>query len=402
VINGILTELDPGYQEDMRLLRELLRRHELVETLASHAMRRALFDRLESLLPGDPYVWQHRSIIERDMQNAIEAVRFARQATKADPHNSAFANTLGFALELEARRADDDLKYHALTSEATKIFEDGIKKNATDAYSYLGLFNVLREKISREKSADEKRVLTAQALSLLTDAYDETNESGKIAGELAKIKSQLGSTQEGVDIVRDALRRKPSDGRLRDLLIRFLNEQKQYSSALEIAREGAKLDPTSWRLQRWLARLRQRTGAEFNAIRGNYEAAIRHHKGDVGLIVEYAAFLFRNLELDEAKAAFSDVSSQSMSQQDRRRVRERWLGTDDSPVVFTGKIQRLQGARGRILAIPGNFEVSFWRTSEATKRLREGETVRFQVGFTANGPEARIANIKISDRFLTR
>ena len=81
-------------------------------------------------------------------------------------------------------------------------------------------------------------------------------------------------------------------------------------------------------------------------------------------------------------------------------VRERWLDAHGSAMVFTGKIQPFRGARGFILAVPENFEVSFWRTHEAAKSLREGETVRFQVGFTASGPEAKIANIKVSGRLV--
>jgi tetratricopeptide (TPR) repeat protein len=400
VINGILSELDPGYPEDMRLLREVMRRRELIGTLAAHAMRRALFERLEALLPGDPYVWQHRSIIEREMQDPAQAVKFGRQAAKADPTNAAFANTLGFALEFEARGIDDPLKRQALLSEATKIFEEGTKRNSGDPYSYLGSFNILRQRIDREKDQNEKRVLMATALSLLTDAYDETDQSEKIAGELAKIRSQLGTVQDGVDVVRQALSKKHGDPRLRDLLIRFMSEQGHHGDALDVAREGAKLDPTSWRLQRWLARLRQRTGGEINAIKGNYEAAIRHHKGDKGLMVEYAAFLFKALRTDEAKTAFHDVSSLSMSTQERRMVREKWLEATGAPITFTGKVQPLRGARGSILAIPENFEVAFWRTSDATKRLGEGDTVRFQVNFTANGPEAKIANIRVPVRMI--
>jgi tetratricopeptide (TPR) repeat protein len=371
--------------------------------LASHSMRRALFERLETLLPGDPYVWQHRSIIERNMQNAPESVRFARQALKAQPTNSAFANTLGLALEFEARGVEeDDLKRQALLSEASKIFEAGIEKNSADPYSYLGLFNILRQKIDREKDQDTKRELVATALSLLTDAFEETNESEMIAGELAKVRNQLGSTQDGIDIVKNALRKKPIDNRLRDLLVRFMSEERLYPAALDIAREGARLDPTSWRFQRWLARLRHRTGGEFAAIHGNYEAAIRHHRGDIGLMVEYAAYLFKTLHLDEAKIAFSDVRGLSMSAQDRRMTRERWRDADGNSLSFLGKVQTLKGARGLILAVPENFEVEFWRTSETTKNLREGESVRFQVNFTANGPEAKVANIKLSSRLTVQ
>ena len=42
-INGIMSELDPGFPEDMRLLTQIMRRKELVNTLAAHSMRRAVF-----------------------------------------------------------------------------------------------------------------------------------------------------------------------------------------------------------------------------------------------------------------------------------------------------------------------------------------------------------------------
>ena len=120
------------------------------------------------------------------------------------------------------------------------------------------------------------------------EAYEETNESTMIAGELAKARTQLGSQDEGIEIVKQAIARKPGDSRLRDLLIRFVHEGGDSPQALAIAIEGAKLDPTNWRIQRWLARLRKEGTENVNAVKGHYEAAIRHHKGDVGLMVEYA------------------------------------------------------------------------------------------------------------------
>jgi Tfp pilus assembly protein PilF len=62
--------------------------------------------------------------------------------------------------------------------------------------------------------------------------------------------------------------------------------------ALKVAVEAAKTDPTSWRTQRSLARLRRKLKGTTQSIKGHYEAAIRHHKGDVGLVVELGAYLF--------------------------------------------------------------------------------------------------------------
>jgi uncharacterized repeat protein (TIGR01451 family) len=187
------------------------------------------------------------------------------------------------------------------------------------------------------------------------------------------------------------------------LLIRFLYEKKEYGEALNVAREGSRLDPTAWRLQRWLARLRQQESGNINiaVIKGNYEAALRHHKGDVGLMVEYAAFLFMQMQLEDAKVQFQAVKSLTIAAQEKRRVRGQWKDQDGIPKIFTGKVQPFKGPRGMVLSIPENFEASFWRGALGTRVVREGETVRFTVNFTGNGPEARILNVKVADRLVT-
>lgn len=84
------------------------------------------------------------------------------------------------------------------------------------------------------------------------EAYEETSQSEMIAGELGKIRTQLGSHDEGIEIVKQALSRRPGDARLRDLLIRFVYDKGDVAQALTTAIEGAKLNPTNWRIQRWL------------------------------------------------------------------------------------------------------------------------------------------------------
>ena len=400
-INSIMSELDPGFPEDMRLLNQIMRRKELVNTLASHAMRRAVFERLEAILPGDPYVSQHRSILERDMQDYDRAVYYARQALKGQPANPAFANSLGFALEASARGTEDSLLFHGLLSEATKLFEDGMKRDPKEPYNYLGQLNVLRQRIAREKVTAAKDVLIATSLALLMEGYEETGESEMLAGELGRVRTQLGSPEEGITIVTEALERKPGDARLRDLLIRFVVDSGDPERAKTIAIEGAKLNPTNWRLQRWLARLRQIGTENINAVRGHYEAAIRHHKGDVALMVEHAAYLFRKLLLPEANIAFSEVKALSISTQERRIMRERWKNGDGTPRIFTGKVERYSGARGTVLSVPENFRASFWRT-DGPAAPAENETVRFSVGFSAQGAEAKLMKVRVAERLVQR
>lgn len=386
VLNGLLSNLDPAFPEDLRLLNEITKRRELVSTFAEHSMRRALYDRIADILPGNGYVFQYRSIVEREMDNADEAVRFARLALKIDSKHPHFQNTLGLALELAAR-SENGLKRQSLLGEADKLFEEGIKRDRTNAHNYIGKLNVIKQDMDRATSKDEKEELGISALALLEDAYEATHESSMIAGELAKLKEQLGSLDKALGILRRADKKNPGDMRLKQLLIKFSVENGDKKEALKVALEAAKADPTSWRIQRSIAQLLRQDG-HINSVRGHYEAAIRHHKGDVGLAVELGAYLFTKGAYEEANKVFATLKDLSMSAQERNQMRDLWRDTNGKPVTFEGKVKRIAGARGTVVAIPDNFEATFWRSTR-TSLLREGNDVQFSVGFSSQGAFAR-------------
>ncbi len=165
-------------------------------------------------------------------------------------------------------------------------------------------------------------------------------------------------------------------------------EKGEPEEALKVAVEAAKADPTSWRIQRSLARLRRTLNAPLESVRGHYEAAIRHHKGDVGLVVELGAYLFSKGAYEEAKRVFETVRNLSLSGQERTRIREIWKDKSNNPIVFEGKVGRLAGGIGFVIAIPDNFEAFFWR-STGTSLLREGNSVEFTIAFNAQGAVAK-------------
>jgi tetratricopeptide (TPR) repeat protein len=388
VLNKLLSNLDPGFPEDLRLLTEITRRREIVNLFAEHAMRRALYDRIAAILPGNGYVFQHRSIIERDMRDPEEAIRFARMALKSEPTNAAFQNTLGLALEFAAREEEDGLKRQSVLSEAEKLFDNSIQHDRTDPYGYIGKLNLIKQRIDRSRDKDERDENALSALSLLEDAYEATSESSMIAGELAKAKEQLGSLDDALGVLRRAAKKNPGDIRLKQLLVEFSVEKGEPEEALKFAVEAAKADPTSWRIQRSLARLRRTLNAPLESVRGHYEAAIRHNKGDVGLVVELGAYLFTRGAYDESKRVFETIRNLSLSGQERNRIRETWKDKENRPIVFEGRVNRLAGALGFIVAIPDNFQAFFWR-STGTSLLREQNNVEFVVGFNTQGAVAR-------------
>lgn len=290
ILNSIITNLDPGYPEDKSLLNELVRRRDLVRTFSHDDFQRAIYDRLSEALPLNPFVFQHRSILERELGNADEAIRFAREAVRLQPHNLVHSNTLGMALEFAARTETDTNRKKAMLLEATKIFQNELASARASAFAYLGLAYVMRQEYISESNNERKQEVHLEALSLLEQAREETERSEIIEREYARVKDELGDRQEAIRILKETLKRSPANTRVRDLCVRFLVENRNFSEALRLARDGLKHAPTDWRLFRHVARLLDIQGAAAAVVREQYEGAIRNNRRDADLLVELGAF----------------------------------------------------------------------------------------------------------------
>ena len=391
IINAIMSQLDSGYPEDRWLLEGIVKRKELVNTLGSVEKRRDIYNTLAKLLPNSGFVFQHRSILERELKNGELAVEYARRALAIDRRNRSIQNTLGLALEYSARNVTDLSRRRIIVNEADRIFRDGITSNPVDGYSYIGRLNVLRfHDLELEASPKERDLIQAMMLALLEEAFDATNEAPMIASLLAEQRERLGNSEEALTTLTDALKVKPQDTRLRDTLLTFLSEAGKFEEALKVALAGIKFDPNSWRLQRHAARFMIIQDYPVNAIQSAYEAALRHKKDDIGLYVEFGAFLFTNNLIEPANDVFDAARKVTTYNTEKRHIKRWWKDAKGARIVFSGKVKSLQGASAYVLAVPANFEAFFWRTEDWLAELREGDPVQFQVGFNAYGPTAQI------------
>ncbi|OWK42234.1 hypothetical protein FRUB_04312 [Fimbriiglobus ruber] len=389
IINSILTNLDPGFREDYQLLNEVFRRKEFIGSLASATMKRAIFDRIQTLLPGNPFVLQHRSILEKDLADIDEAIRYAKSAQKLEPSNAAIINTLGLAYEYKARISKDRFERDRLLQDALRLFEEGIRKEPRSPFGYLGKHFVLRHSVTAALTNEENGIARAGVLSFLEMAHEQTNESPVIGKELALARRDLGDVPQAIAILKAGIERTPNETRLRDLYITLLLQKGDVASAREVAFDGAKIDPSSWRLQRHIARLRRMGNEPVGGVKGAYEAAIRANKGDVSLYIELASYLFMSGDWTGAATVFEQANALPLTGQDRSRIRDHWR-EGSNKIVFDGIIRRIRGGGGTVMAVPRNFEAFFWRSSNRLMALREGDKVKFTVGFNTKGAVAFI------------
>jgi tetratricopeptide (TPR) repeat protein len=384
-INSLITHLNVSFPEDARVLSNIVRHKDLINTIASRTLRRNIFDRLETVLPGDPYVLQHRSLLERELGSPDAAIKFARAAIEIQPHNPAFKNTLGYAYEAKARDAEP-LERNGLLQLANRIFDEGVAANPTDPYSYLGLYQVMKQRERLEVDRDRKMKLKIDMFSMLEEAYETTGRSHKLATPLADMKNVLGEADEAILLLKGKITRQPQDARLRELLVRLLHSKGACPEALKVAQDGVKYNPAAWRLQRHIARLQRTLSAPTESVIGHYDAAFRHNKGDVSLIAEYGTFLFTEAKYNEAERIFAQ--GRELPGTEKKVFREAWIDATGELRVFSGHVYSINGALGHVMSTPENFTVPFWRTREPLTSLRLRDKVSFSVRFSALGPMA--------------
>jgi len=331
-------------------------------------------------------------MLERDLNASEDAVAYAKKATKLRPGYAPFQNTLGLALEHLAREVRDPLRHQSLLREASNIFDSGIRQALTDSYSYLGKYYVMRQESDDELNAEKRKRKQAEVIALLREAYEATSENPVIATPLAREEQQLGDREQVLQILHSAITADPSDTRIRDLLIQYTIETGELSEALTIAYDGAKYDATSWRLQRHIARILSSLNRPVASVKGHYQTAIRHRRGDINLLVEYGAFLFEHGEINESTSVFNEARALPISATERKLHRRHWKGPDGRRRTFTGRIRAIRGGVATLQAIPDNFEVTFWMNNERFSSFRVGQNLPFMVAYNAYGPNALIGS----------
>ena len=387
VIQNILRELDPGSHQDLSLLKNICKEKGLLDTLQSEDKKRSVYNILERKLPNNPYVLQHRAILERDLGNYESSIEFAQRAIKIEPRNESFINTLGFCFLTASTRTTNPIEQESYLTQSKRIFESGIARKPNNVYNYIGLYRVYKQYILKETDTTLKEKLIAETHSLIEEAEDLVNETDMIATLVAEESNFLKTNEQTINFLYKALEFNPENDRLRDGIIRKEIKRGNLKVAMELAKYAANQDASAWRFNRHIAQLMQKLKYPVDAVRQHYEAAIRHNKGNLHLLIEYAAYLFKTSFYEEAKKKFSECRDFNVSAQELNSKREHWKD-ENGLITFHGKVHRLTGSTGIIKAIPQNFEVMYWRNTDKHILLKEDQKLSFQVYFNAKGANA--------------
>lgn len=388
LIHKLLKGLDVGFTEDRQLLRRITASKNLIATLAAPHRKRALFDILAEMRPGEAHVFQHRSMLERELGDPDAALDYAKKAARLEPHNEPIKNTLGLAYEACARRETDPNKQRTYTEEAERLFRAGIEANPSNPYGYFGLALLMRRKLLGLREG-EKVAANVELIEFLEDARDATGGSGLIVSLLGEESAAIGQADVAIASLRKALEKQPSESRIRDQLSQALMREGKLEDALAIVTEGIALDAGAWRLHRNQARILARRGAAAEVVVAAYDAAVRFRQGDAELLIELASFLFSRKEFKRAKTKFGAAQAAETAKK-RGTSPQVWRDANGQRRIFTGKVKQISGDMATVVATPDGFEARFWRSNPRSQTLKQGDVVEFTVQFTSMGADAII------------
>jgi len=125
-----------------------------------------------------------------------------------------------------------------------------------------------------------------------------------------------------------------------------------------------------------------------DAVKGYFEAALRHNQGDPAIIAEYGAYLFKNGFTAEAGVVFDRGKQLRCSSAEKSKIRFAWKDDSGNRKIFSGRVTEIRSGVGFVIAVPENFTAQYWRTRDRLADLRQGAPVRFTIGFSAQGPRA--------------
>lgn len=386
IFKSLIGSCDPGFEEDRSLLNSIARNRKIFLSISNNQLRADIYESLRKALPGDPYIYQHSALLEKDSGNIDQALLFARKAIEIGGGRFIFKSTLSFIQVKQASLEKNEIKKDRILEIAIAVFKQGMNSQPENPYNYIGYCQALEEKL-KITDKDSSTEIISEIISVLNHGYESTEESSEIASAMASCRKYFEDKELLESIATTAIKRSPTNPWLRDTLISLYIESGRKSDALNQAIEGISATPTAWRLYLHAARLLDEQSGNHSHICEHYEGAIRYNKNNLRLYSEYIYYLYRKGEYTKAVLVSKQARSSDVPHYLKKEI-HRWWKVGGHRKFFDGRIKEMEGNTGIITAIPENFTVFFLRTSMGMNDLRVGDFAVFQMGFNALGPIA--------------
>ncbi|MBC3876647.1 SIR2 family protein [Undibacterium sp. FT79W] len=401
----LLEVLDIGYTPDRQAFRELIRAKSLMKLFSDPTLIRQLYEVAGKHNAENAYQHQQLAIFEMSRANANFDIAYAELKIAQDlaPHDKSIKHSFA---ELEFSRAqatDNRLEREKHFRNAKDVAVTLTGKYAESAHGYVTVARVGIESLSaalRDEAPNEITVtslvkeienyiqsglehfpedeflLSAEsnlaellnkedlAVSALERAFKTNSASPFIARSLSRLYEKKGDLAKSKMVLEDCLKLLPGDKAVNAAFARCLTDH--------YADEGARA-ALHWR-------------RSFTDGDTNYSSQFW-----------YARQLFINGNHVNSRNEFQRLRTARVSSERKHDVRGVMRSNNNTPIIFTGTVDKLEPTYGSFKVDLQSFSVPISRSRvDATlwAALQRGQQVEFQIGFNFHGPAAILCSIK--------
>ncbi len=392
----LLDALDIGYESDRKAFRNLIRAKNLIELFADPKMVRAIYDAANGAGSGDPYYYQQRAIYEMKRENPAlgEAYELLRKAAVIAPNDRSIMHSMA-ELELQrAEQASDPRESNRHLVAASELAAKLTGGNAESSFGYHTICKIALQKVEDaiQESFDDDQILTEavkNAEDKIQKALQRFPDDEYLLDAEAKLSQAIGASEKAIAALKRAFARNPMSPYIAIRLARLHEENQEFPEArkvLEGCLEGLPNDrPVHAALAQLLTRHFPNEGdsAEYHWRRSFTD-------GDTNYDSQfwYARQLWLSNKRKESKQYFDQLRTARVSPSSRQKVRGVIRGEDSRPVVYRGRVERLE-ANYAFLSSQLSDEWAFLHRSNVEtadwERLESLVPVTYQVGFNYRG-----------------
>jgi cold shock CspA family protein len=396
---SILDKINISYESDRISFRQLMRAKSLHDIFPDFQDVTNIYKYALQIIGEDAYLLQQMANFERIRPNGnlSEAIELLERARGLAPYDSSIYHSLATVWRDKAKATDEPYSRIKYRGEAKKILLEATSKWGGTAYisstnielaidNFIDLLSddnvsnrIIDESISKieeditqskQRFPEESILATLEArlagimkddvrvLSSLTRAFNDNNRDPYIAIRLSKIHLEKDDKSEALKVLQSAIERRRNNPKLNF----------HYAEILRSSPDSS-FETLAYYYKRSFSPGDKNYQAKFWFARFAYESS---DPKDVTL----------------AQSIFEELRGIRGSKEDKLKVRA-FMGGDDTPKIVSGFINSIHTGYGFITVDGAGKELFFPRKeieNELWDAVRQGDRVKFNIGYTYNGP----------------
>lgn len=392
----LINAMDMGYSSDRESFMKLINGRQLMQLFRNTEFIRRLFENAKDRVGENPYLLQQEAIFEMNSADgSIEkAGGLLRKSITIQPSSKVIKHSLSEWALKKAEKAKTELEKTKYKRESKKIAKELTQGEIVTAHPFHTLIKIgleeLREVIEIGDPATIERKV-GEVERIIVNAKQFFPEQSVILSEESKFCEYVNNHPKAKSLLEQAFSNNKGNP---FIAIRLANlyEEEDPSKAIEVLSECVDAKPNDKNVNFNLAMMLQKYRPEKRAdIKLHLRRSFTDGDSKYAAQFWYARFLYMEDPKGDAYKYFKNLGQAYLNPEVKNLIRG-IIVENGNPVIFRGVVTKKEhsfsfinrdGYQDAIFVHIDDVKESIW------EKLREGDRVYFEMGFSYRGPRAQ-------------